>query len=94
MEDFDIPYDPLMDTPSATVEEEQPQNDASMAQRSPPTDEKVSPPMEIVTTELTSLHKLPKIKWHQTESLIVLSVSAPDVVDYFLKVTSRTLKIW
>lgn len=44
--------------------------------------------------ELASLHKFPNINWHQTDSVIVLTVQAPDVEDYYLKVTSRFVKLW
>lgn len=44
--------------------------------------------------ELTSLYKFPKVNWQQADSVIVLTVYAPDVADYYLKVTPRLVKLW
>lgn len=49
--------------------------------------------IETTTAELVSLHKFPKIKWHQTKSKVVVTVHAPDVQNYSLKVNTRLLQI-
>lgn len=50
-----------------------------------------------ITTQfsgLSSLHKFPNIKWHQTETHVVLTIHAPDVQDYYLKIGRRLIHIW
>ncbi|KAJ6624811.1 putative ATP-dependent RNA helicase TDRD12, partial [Pseudolycoriella hygida] len=44
--------------------------------------------------ELVSVFKFPKIKWHQLDSLIVLTIYAPDVKDYYLKVKARFVYVY
>lgn len=57
-------------------------------------------PNEIVVT-LDNMPKLlappgriPKVIWQQSNSLIVLKISAPDVGEYNLNVTTKTLQCW
>uniref|UniRef100_A0A1B0FF51 RNA helicase n=1 Tax=Glossina morsitans morsitans TaxID=37546 RepID=A0A1B0FF51_GLOMM len=40
---------------------------------------------------LNALHKRPQTTWHQTNCTIFLSIYAPDIKDYYLKVTSDQL---
>uniref|UniRef100_A0A1A9VMX4 RNA helicase n=1 Tax=Glossina austeni TaxID=7395 RepID=A0A1A9VMX4_GLOAU len=40
---------------------------------------------------LNALHKRPQTTWHQTNCIISLSIHAPDIKDYYLKVTSDQL---
>uniref|UniRef100_A0A1B0G377 RNA helicase n=1 Tax=Glossina morsitans morsitans TaxID=37546 RepID=A0A1B0G377_GLOMM len=40
---------------------------------------------------LNALHKRPQTTWHQTNCIIFLSIYAPDIKDYYLKVTSDQL---
>lgn len=32
---------------------------------------------------------VPNVKWQQCESMILLTIEAPDIIDYYLKVTTR-----
>ncbi|XP_037028322.1 putative ATP-dependent RNA helicase TDRD12 isoform X2 [Bradysia coprophila] len=50
-------------------------------------------PVKINTGLIDSQYKIPKIKWHQTESIVALAIHAPDVNDYCLSITSRMLKV-
>lgn len=38
--------------------------------------------------------RIPKVVWQQSNSLIVLKIAAPDVREYNLEVTSKTLQCW
>lgn len=43
--------------------------------------------------ELKSLNKYPNIKWHQTDTVVVLTIHAPDIEDYHLRITPRLVEI-
>lgn len=37
---------------------------------------------------------IPNVKWQQCESTILLTIEAPDITAYFLKVTDRFVQYW
>lgn len=73
------------------IAESVPEKTAAICERSTGTKDEV---VEIIKTQLGHPAKMPHVVWQQTATTITLTITAPDVKDYSLKVGSRYVHFW
>lgn len=73
------------------VPESIPEKSAAICERSTGEKDKC---VEVMHTQLVHPAKMPHIVWQQTATTITITISAPDVKDYSLKVGSRYVHFW